>query len=238
MPITVGRKGRLYVKQLIRPNLGRGRLIQPHQKIHASVPYYHGYMPKALWSDKNQLDWVTLLGSREGPVSKDWKLVCEGDSSIFYVLDQVRRMSNQVEWIKGFAEKAQEGKHRNLSAHTIFGLIASIETHANKIWEYGRLEFLIKLADIGKGETKDSVKVIIRAVVGIGNRKFLIPVFSKYTQVYFPILCNFTFTRIVAIRKWIWGRTGVEGAFIDESTPNYPTQIYIRGTARKDANPQ
>lgn len=47
-----------------------------------------------------------------------------------------------------------------------------LEVHANKIWEYGRLEFLIKLAGRSQESTKERVKNIIKAVVGINTCKY------------------------------------------------------------------
>lgn len=50
---------------------------------------------------------------------------------------------------------------------------ASVESHANTIWEYGRLLFLIKLANVGKdNEKKNLIKKIIAAVVGIDDCQY------------------------------------------------------------------
>lgn len=71
--------------------------------------YYPSYIPKATWNDTRQLNWKYLLQTNKESFSENWKLISEGDSSIFYVLHQVRTMSDDEEWFQRFTEKVQDG---------------------------------------------------------------------------------------------------------------------------------
>ena len=90
------------------PNLARGRVIQPGQKIHASVCFIGGdYIPKARFSeDVTDIDWTRLvgIGKQDG---FDWARPIEGIlemdlfdlSNVKVIVDEVRRDLNNVDFL-------------------------------------------------------------------------------------------------------------------------------------------
>ncbi|KAG9093688.1 hypothetical protein FS749_013958 [Ceratobasidium sp. UAMH 11750] len=156
-----------------RPHLGKGRRILGSHKIHYSVlanslQIEKEYQPHATYREPGpsglKVEWERIFSEAEtAPETGTCGLRWEGDRRIIdalRIIQEAESKSNASPW----------GDERAEAWLVAVEQLVSDDALAKMIWEYGSLQFLLKIAQFKNSRL---VREIVRAVLGMGNKQYL-----------------------------------------------------------------